>query len=135
MVKSLSKPAIRKSLRFFGPSLQWIFGAALCGSLILVSCGGSANSPAPPAPPAPATLQSISVSAPSAIMPAGLKQQYSATGNYSDGTSKAVSSVTWSTSNAAVATVDSTGLVTGLKQGAVTISATSGTATGGTLLT
>jgi hypothetical protein len=41
----------------------------------------------------------------------------------------------WSTSDGAVATVDSTGLVTALKQGAVTISATSGTATGNAVLT
>jgi len=85
--------------------------------------------------PTPVTLQSISVSAASAKIVAGLKQQLSATGNYSDGTSRAVTGAMWSTSDGTVATVDSTGLVTALKQGAVTISATSGTATGNALLT
>src|SRR5437868_4317670 len=119
MVETLRKLAVRASIRFSLSSFQWTFGIVLCGSCILVSCGGGGKSPTP------VTLQSISVSAASAKIVAGLKQQLSATGNYSDGTSKAVTSVMWSTSDATVATVDSTGLVTAVKQGSVTISATS----------
>lgn len=114
----------------FEHSLPMLLGIALYGSLILVSCGGGSNSPAPLP-----TLQSISVSPQSETLAAGLKQQYSATGNYSDGTSKAVSGVTWTTSDSTLATVNSTGLVTGVKQGAVTVSAASGTMTGSASLT
>jgi hypothetical protein len=63
-------------------------GIALCGSWILVACGGGANSPTPP------TLQSISVSPQNGTVAAGITQQFSATGHYSDGSSNTMSSVT-----------------------------------------
>jgi FG-GAP-like repeat/Bacterial Ig-like domain (group 2)/FG-GAP repeat len=103
--------------------------ATLCVSWTLVSCGGGSNPPASP------TLQSITVSAQSSTVAAGLKQQYTATGNYSNGTSGAPSGVTWATSNTAVATISSSGLVTTVAQGSVTVSATSGSVTGSTSLT
>ena len=117
--------------RYFMRSSQWIV-MVLCGSCLLVSCGGAGSS-ATPAPPV--TLQSISVSPQSATLAAGLTQQYGATGKYSDGTSQAMSGVTWSTSDATLATISSSGMLTALKQGAVTVSATSGTTTGSTPLT
>ena len=102
--------------------------AMLCGSWLLVSCGSGSKPPAP-------TLQSITISPTSTTVAAGLTQQYSATGQYSDGSSNTVSNVTWSTSNNALATVSTTGMVTTIKQGLVTVTATSGTITGDTPLT
>jgi hypothetical protein len=119
------------SQRRFVPSFVWILGVAFSASCVTVSCGGGNSA----TPPVPVTLQSITVSPQAATVAAGLTQQYSATGNYSDGTMKVLSAVTWLTSNSAMATVSSTGLVTAVKQGAVTLSAMSGTTTGSTPLT
>jgi len=104
-------------------------GIVLCGSRFLVACGGGASSPTPP------TLQSISVSPQNGTVAAGITQQFSATGHYSDGSSNTVSSVTCATSNASVATINSTGLLTAVKQGPVTISATSAGITGNSAVT
>jgi 6-phosphogluconolactonase (cycloisomerase 2 family) len=88
--------------------------------VLLASCGSSTNPAQNP------TLQSIAVSPQEATVAAGLEQQFSATGNYSDGTSRPLSALSWSISDTTVATVDSRGLVTTLKQGTVTVSAAAG---------
>jgi hypothetical protein len=121
MFKQLCKLRVSMSRRIVPLHFQTVFGLALCGSAMLISCGGN---------PPPPTLQSVSVSPKSATVAAGLTQQYSASGNYSDGTSKPLSSITWTTSDTTVGTVNSSGLVTTLKQGSVTVSATSGSSTG-----
>src|ERR1700722_16196393 len=74
----------------------------------------------------PPNLQSVSVAPQNASVAAGLTQTYTATGSFSDGSAKAITAVTWSVSNAMLATVDSTGLVTTLKQGTVVVTAASG---------
>jgi hypothetical protein len=56
-------------------------------------------------------------------------------GSYSDGSTKALTSVAWTTSDSTVATITSSGLLTAIKQGSVTVSATSGTTTGSTSAT
>jgi hypothetical protein len=61
---------------------------------------------------------------------AGLTDQFTATGNFSDGTAKPLTSANWSTSDATLATVSSTGLLTTLKQGMVTVTAASGSVMG-----
>jgi hypothetical protein len=104
-------------------------GIALCGSWILVACGGGANSPTPP------TLQSISVAPQNGTVAAGITQQFSATGHYSDGSSNTMSSVTWSSGTATVATISSSGLATSLAAGTTIIQATSGNTSGSTTLT
>ena len=73
-----------------------------------------------------ATLQSITVTPGSTSIAAGLVQQYAVTGVYSDGTSQALTGVTWSSSNTAVATVNATGLATGLTSGSANITAAFG---------
>jgi len=88
----------------------------------LLSCGGG-NSGTPPNP----TLQSISVSPQNASVAAGLTQQFTATGSYSDGSSRVLSALDWSTSDTTVATVNSAGLATTLKQGTAMVFAASGT--------
>jgi len=71
-----------------------------------------------------ATLQSISVTpGNSTITPAGVLQ-YTATGNFSDGTTEPLSLVaTWSSSATGVATINGAGLATGVTAGSTNIQA------------
>ena len=68
-------------------------------------------------------------------MAAGLTQQFAATGTFSDGSSRPITSVTWSSSDTTVATIDSNGLAKTLKQGTINISAVSEAITGKAPLT
>lgn len=94
----------------------------LCVSLV-AACGGGGGSSAPPAPAA-----IVTVTPPMASVMVGQQIQLAATTN-------ATGAVTWSSSNMAIATVDSTGLVMALGLGQVTITATSGEASGTAALT
>jgi FG-GAP-like repeat/Bacterial Ig-like domain (group 2) len=114
------------------PARISLWFALVCSLGLLASCGGGSNTP--PTPPTP-TLQSVSVSPSGASVVAGKTQQYSATGTYSDGTMKALSTVDWTTSDTTIATINSTGLLTGVKQGSVMVSAKSGTISGSTSAT
>ena len=86
-----------------------------------------------------ATLISISLSPASPSIPsipAGITQQFTATGAFSDGTSLDISTqVTWSSSNISVATIIRSGLATSLAAGTSTITATYQTISGNTILT
>jgi hypothetical protein len=87
-----------------------------------------------------ATLESIAVTPSNPSVPAGLSQQFTATGTFSDGSTQDVTGVvTWSSNTPSVATVSnapgSTGLATAITSGTTTIAATDGTATGSTVLT
>jgi uncharacterized protein YjdB len=71
-------------------------------------------------------LQSITVTPETATIEVDAKQQYTATGTYSDAsTANITSSVTWASSNTTVATIDSAGLATGVGEGITDITATS----------
>ncbi len=75
-----------------------------------------------------ATLQGISLSQPSATIAAGYEVQFTATGNYSDGSKHDVTgAATWSSSDGAVAAVSSVsgmqGLASGIAAGTATITA------------
>jgi uncharacterized protein YjdB len=73
----------------------------------------------------PAILLAITVSPPAADIASGETQQLTATADYSDGSMADVNAdVTWSTSDSAVASVSSSGLVTAGDNGAATITAT-----------
>jgi len=74
-------------------------------------------------------LLSISVTASSGgTLAKGLTKQYTASGNYSDGSYRDLTSmVIWTSSNTSVATVDSSGLVSSVDLGSTTITATLGT--------
>lgn|GEM_PF-476838 len=72
----------------------------------------------------PPTLESISITPGTASVPVGLTQQYTATGTYSDGSTKDITtSVTWESSNTSVATIDITGLATAVAEGDTNITA------------
>ena len=104
---------------------------ALVMTSLFVGCGGGSSSGGSGHP----TLSSISVSGP-ATMTIGTTGQFTATGKYSDGTTRTLgSSVMWASSSSAVATVDAMGKVTAVSSGPVTISATIGTISGSASLT
>jgi uncharacterized protein YjdB len=106
--------------------------ALLCFGL-LAGCGGGSNS-APGSPPA--VLQSIQVSPVGPSIAAGLSQQFTATGKYSDNSSKDLTnSATWSSSDASVATVSSTGMATSKAPGSTTIMASYAAVSGVATLT
>jgi uncharacterized protein YjdB len=83
----------------------------------------------------PAHLVSISVAPATQSIAVGSSQQFSAVGNFDDGSMQLLPSVTWSSSSPAFATIDGNGVATGLSAGTVTISATSGAVTGSASLT
>ena len=83
-----------------------------------------------------AALTSIAVSPLNPSITAGSTQQFKATGTYSDNSTQDITSqVTWSSSNTAVATVNSVGLATSIAGGSSTIKATQGSMSGSTILT
>ena len=82
------------------------------------------------------TLTSIAVTPTNTTVTVGSTQQFTATGTYSDGTTSTnTSSVTWRSSSTQIATINSSGLATGVASGSTTITATSGTVSGNTTLT
>ena len=80
-------------------------------------------------------LQSVMVSPGQQSLALGLQQQYKATAIYSDGTSQDISSTaTWTSSQASVAAITSSGLATTKGTGTSTITATSGSIFGTAIL-
>ena len=98
--------------------------------LLLLACGDGGTTPTtPPTPPTPPTpvATSITLSATSlALVEYGATATLTATVKDQNGATMSGASVTWTTSDAAVATVSSTGLVTPVADGTATITATSG---------
>ncbi|MBS1805884.1 MAG: Ig-like domain-containing protein [Acidobacteria bacterium] len=79
-----------------------------------------------------ALLQTISVNPLTASIATGQTQAFTAYGNFSDGSQTDISnSASWASSATNYATVDPTGLATGVSAGVSTISASSGSATPG----
>jgi uncharacterized protein YjdB len=72
-----------------------------------------------------AVVQSISIFSSSASLGAGQTQQFTATATYSDGSQQDVTAkAKWTSASASVATINATGLATGITFGATTITAT-----------
>lgn len=91
---------------------------AVASAVALVACSNS-TSPS-------ATLQSVAISGTAPVK--GASVQFTAIATYSDGSTKDVTSTTvWATSDSTIATVTAQGLVTGVGDGAVMITATYGT--------
>ena len=81
-------------------------------------------------------LVSVAVTPVSPSIAAGTQQQFTATGTYSDGSHKDLtSSATWTSSAPSVATISSGGLATALVAGSTTIQAASGSINGSAGLT
>src|SRR5205807_1495288 len=82
-----------------------------------------------------AHLLSIAVSPATPSIAVGTTQQFSAVGTFDDGSTQLLTSVTWSSSAASVASVSSSGLATAVGTGSTTITASSGGVTGSASLT
>ena len=75
------------------------------------------------------TLVSIAVTPATASIAVGATQQYVAMGTYSDGVTLPLTTETWASSASTVATINATGLATGVAVGSTTITSTCGTVT------
>ena len=85
--------------------------------------------------PAP-TLNSIAVTPANPTIQAGATQQFTATGTYSDSSTQNITNqVTWASATTTVATINASGLASGVAAGTSNISATQGTVSGSTVLT
>ena len=104
----------------------------LSGVLLLAACGDGGTTPtSPPTPPTPVET-SIALSATSlSFSSLGVTHQLTATVKDQNGATMSGASVSWVTSDASIATVSSTGLVTAVANGSATIQVTSGTANAG----
>ncbi len=109
--------------------------AVAAGSTSIKATSGSINGSASLTVSAP-TLVSIAVTPVNPSLSVGQQQQFTATGTYSDGSKKDLtSSAAWSSSATSVATISSSGLTTAVAAGSTTIKATSGSVNGSTSLT
>jgi len=106
--------------------------SVLLFSLFLWSCGGDSTPTTPTPTPTPTPVAtSITLSVTSLSFDSlGATSQLSATVKDQNGAMMASATVTWATSNAAVATVSVAGLVTSVADGTATITATSGSVSG-----
>ena len=106
--------------------------ALLIGTLLACGGGGGNNSGEKLSP----SLVSITLTPTNPSVAAGNTQQFTATGTYSDNSTKDLTSAaTWTTSNAEIATIDSAGLASAVSAGTATIMATSGGVSGKLALT
>ena len=84
----------------------------------------------------PPTLTSIELMPATPNIIPGVSQQFTAIGTYSDGSTRDITSqATWTSSSAGVATLNTSGLATGVSAGATTISAALAGMTASTVLT
>jgi uncharacterized protein YjdB len=95
----------------------------------VAGCGGAAASQ-------PITLVSITVTPVNASIKASATQQFKATGAFSDSSAEDMTkSVSWTSSDTSKATIQNSGLATGVAAGSVTITAVSAGKTGAATLT
>src|SRR5512146_3248732 len=80
-------------------------------------------------------LELISITPSTALIKVGASSQLSATGQFSDGSTQVLANVTWRTANRQIATVSSTGTVTGVGGGTAKISAADSGITGTATIT
>jgi len=84
----------------------------------------------------PASLVSLAVTPANPSIAKGTTQPFTATGTYSDGATRNVTgSVSWSSSDTAVAVISGAGIATGVRTGSSTIQAAMGSVTASTALT
>src|SRR4029077_16943677 len=100
--------------------------SAAQGSTTITAISGSLSASTTITVGAP-TLVTLAITSAATTISQGSTDQFTATGTFTDGsTQNLTNSVTWSSSNAAVATINGNGLATGVGVGTTTISAASG---------
>lgn len=104
-------------------------------SFLLAACSGGGGSSEPTTPPATLTSIQINIAGDPSEFISGVQYTASANGTFSDGQSRNVSNVTWTSSDTQVATVSGAGTILGVSPGSATITATSGTVTANLALT
>ena len=102
-------------------------------TLLVLSCGDGAVEPTPP--PAPVATTVTVTPAAAELSALGATTRLSAQVRDQNGRVMAGASVAWSSSNASVATVDGSGLVTAMANGTATITARAGSASGSAAVT
>lgn len=123
--------ARRLARAFFGGCKPAIALHLVCSMALLSACHSSSGSYSPPT----AQLTAIAVGPPDSSVAMGLTSQFIATGIYTDGSKKDLSSqVTWSSANAAAAWISSAGLATTAGPGSTMITAKMGNMSGSTSL-
>jgi Bacterial Ig-like domain (group 2)/Kelch motif/Galactose oxidase, central domain len=114
-------------------ALAWIARLIVVVPLatILVSCGGGSAAPA-----VPPSLSSIAVTPANSSVPLGLTQQLTATGTYSDSSTKVLTTgVTWNSGTPSNVSVNSTtGLAKAVSKGLAKITAAVGNVSGSTIV-
>ncbi len=109
-------------------------GVLLLSVLLLSSCGGGSSSVSSKTSSTP-TLSSLSVSPASTTVVVSNNQQFVATGVFTDGSQREMtSSVVWSSTQPATATISASGLAVSKQQGTAIISAASGSLKGSATL-
>lgn len=101
---------------------------------VTLSCGGGASPTDPPPPSVTPVLTSIAVTATSATLPVGGTLQLTATPRDQRG-NVMTASLAWTSSASDVASVSSFGIVSGVRAGAATIQAASGSVSGSIAVT
>ena len=101
---------------------------AVALAMVVAGCGSGPEVPegtATVSEALAATVTTIAVTPVTASVPATIQQQFKATATYSNGKTKNLTTeVTWSVSDATIASIDATGLATGVAAGTVTVTAT-----------
>jgi len=111
-------------------------GAAAGSATITATLSGVSGKTTLTVSAATGTISSVAVTPTNPSIAAGSTQQFTATATYSNGTTANVTdSATWSSSNTSVATINSSGLATGVLAGTTTIQATDQGQAGSTTLT
>jgi uncharacterized protein YjdB len=82
-----------------------------------------------------AHLQTITLTPTSVTMASGTQQQFTAVGNFDDGSTQVLISALWSSSSSGVLTIDQNGLALAVGPGTSTVSVTSGTVSASTSVT
>ncbi len=119
---TVDKPAIATVTTRGNPGAGQVLGVAVGRALVKASYGGLAGSAVVTV--SDAQLQALALVPNASTLPAGTSVRLRAFGTYSDHSVREVStSATWSVGDPQLATVDATGLVTGLAKGTTKVAA------------
>ena len=125
--------------RRIGPNLRMVvkprFGLAPLALAFILSCGDSPTEPAPPSPPPPDAPRPTSISiAPASVTFLALGDTARLTAEVRDQNQGPIpgATVTWTSSNEAIATVSASGLASGVGNGEAAITGSAGPSVSGT---